>query len=353
MKKWVLILGVTCLFIGLVGSGVMLYKRVGIELGTPFKYEQSTSGKEIDRVKITGDNRVDIKIIPSIDDQISATFTGNKEKNKKTDLIVTPQNSTLVIKAIYEEPIDYFWNRLLFRQLNFESNKVVVALPKKLFTSVHLQTENGNLQLNELQGKQIQANTENGNIELNQTDGTLALRTQDGSIHVNNHVFRGKSAAITENGDVEVQSSTQPITTTDIPTAHLLVSSMSGNIEVNGYRGDQLVATTENGNLELENIDATFTARSIDGNVNIHMNGIFRKNNQATTENGNIKIGAPEPTSLQVTLSGSNVHSDFPIALQQLPQIEKQLLQGLIGSKSNNTPSLTAQSQNGNVSFGR
>ncbi|WP_028776589.1 DUF4097 family beta strand repeat-containing protein [Shimazuella kribbensis] len=356
MKK-IIYVGIILFIIGLVGSGAMIYKKVGLKTEAPFKHEEKADGTLITNVMVTSKS-VDIEIYPSANNQITATFTGTKQKNVTTNLQLTTNGNTVQINAKREEVNSRSW-------INFDLNtikqptKVAVYLPKKQYETLTLQTNHGDIKIEDFKGKIAKATTNNGDIRLKNTDATLAVQSSHGDIQLQESItLNGNNSISTTSGDIDVQSNYDPNNTSNNKTTSLNLQTSHGDIHLNGYQGNQLTAKSNSGDVTVQNIDTTFNIRSNNGDIQIQSIKEFRANNQVNTSNGDIAVSVGhDPKSLNVHFAGSEIQSDFPIQTMGTTTTSdydnNQPLKGVIGANSADSPMLNMQTNHGNISFGR
>lgn len=356
MKK-IIVTGIILFIIGLVGASIMVFQNMGLETETPFKYQKQTDGNTVNNIIVNSDSS-DIEIYPSQNNQISAIFTGSKQKNVITDLQLSTKGNTVEIDAKREEKSKILWINFNIG-INKQSPKVAVYLPKKQYESLALKTSNGDIKLDDYQGKTVNANTANGDVRFQKTNAALTVQTSNGDINLSEMTFHDRNSVTTSSGDIHIQSISNPEASKKAPQDQLILRSSSGDIDITGYQGSALTANTSSGDIHLQNIDAAFSAHSENGDINIQSIPAFYAQNQVTTNNGDIKFSVGhDPKSLNVDFTGGSVHSAFPIQTQgttatSTDEYETRQLKGLIGANTANSPTLTMHTQNGEINFNR
>jgi DUF4097 and DUF4098 domain-containing protein YvlB/uncharacterized protein YxeA len=347
MRK-IIVIGVILFIIGLAGASIMVYNKTALETATPFKQEKKTDGTNVKQVKVTSD-AVDLEIYPSPNNQITATFTGTKQKNMTTDLQLKTTKDSVEIRATLDE-----WKKRQWIHLNFgieqQPTKVAVYLPKKQYEALELNTSNGDIQVKDYQGNTVTATTNNGDIKLQNTKSVIHLQSQHGDISLEQiPSFAENNTITTSSGDIHVKSTVTP---TQKSTAQLSLKTNFGDISLDGYQGKQLTAVTSNGDINVSNIDSVFTINSSNGDVKLNAITDFYARNQVETSNGDINVSVGhDPKSLNVSLSGSEVQSDFPIG--GVSPDGNQKLQGVIGTNAANAPVLNMQTSHGDIHLTR
>ena len=103
-------------------------------------------------------------------------------------------------------------------------------------------------------------------------------------------------------------------------SASISVSSIDGDIEIEGLQGD-IDCSTMDGSIELNNISGRVSASSKDGDIAIRLNDrITSSPISASTEDGDIELGLPADPQVRIKAStmDGDISCDFPIGpLQQ------------------------------------
>jgi hypothetical protein len=166
-----------------------------------------------------------------------------------------------------------------------------------------LTTSNGRIQLRNMRGR-VEARTSNGSVDVQTVEGGVTVRTSNGSVTLDN--VRGTLQATTSNGAIRgtlVDSS---------PNEPIRLSTSNGPIDVRLQmpRNNDVIATTSNGGITIRmpanagaRLNATTSSHeSIMTDFDVQVHGLLSKHNiegtiggggpqlQLKTSNGGIKI---------------------------------------------------------------
>lgn len=157
---------------------------------------------------------------------------------------------------------------------NFNTKEVAlnVFIPKKLYQSISMKTDNGRIKAEKLIGKSIEARTDNGRIELTELAATtLNAETDNGRIEISK-VQSDRLKAMTDNGRVIMRH---------VEADSIHAESDNGRIEFDQVEGE-LFAITDNGRI-------TLAAEHLDRNIDFE------------TDNGSIEItSSHKPTNATI-----------------------------------------------------
>lgn len=132
----------------------------------------------------------------------------------------------------------------------------------------------------------------------------------------------------------------------------LIVQSDNGSIQIQGVKGNKIVASTENGDVQLQKTEGTFSLKSDTGSIQIDSIFDFKGLNKAKSKYGNIDIKTGQkPSALQFDLQSKygSVHSDYSTGPS--PDEINQRIQSRLGNSTANQPTLHVHSETGNVTF--
>jgi len=96
------------------------------------------------------------------------------------------------------------------------------------------------------------------------------------------------------------------------------LSSVSGNVEVSGVRG-QVRAASVSGDVSLSNVTGLVGAESVSGDVDAQITGIQGNGNMKfSSVSGIVKLKAPASTNADIEMSSvsGSLNTDFPIEVQ-------------------------------------
>lgn len=262
--KTIVIAGFILIAIGVIGS-ILTYQIMDIN---PETKTETISGEKIMNVEIKSKN-VDIKIIPVKNtSEITVELTVPKTKSRYNKLDILAEDDTLMIQTVYKSSLRFFNIGL------FDSPRVLtIYLPEKMYQSLFLNADNGDLEMSELAFNEIQLDSDNGNIEMeNITSETISINANNGDVELV-HVD-GAITLISNNGNVTMKTKTLDrsfdwdvingdvliVTETEPTNAVLDLHTRNGRISVfdrddwKGIVGDGehlLKIRLDNGNIEI------------------------------------------------------------------------------------------------------
>ncbi|MFC5602321.1 DUF4097 family beta strand repeat-containing protein [Sporosarcina koreensis] len=146
---------------------------------------------------------------------------------------------------------------------NFNTKEVAlnVFIPKKLYQSISMKSDNGRINAEKLIGKNIEARTDNGRIELTELAAT--------SLH-----------AETDNGRIEISK---------VQTERLKAQTDNGRVTMRHVEADSIYAESDNGRIEFDQVDGEITAITDNGRIVLAGEHLDR-NIDFQTDNGSIEI---------------------------------------------------------------
>ncbi len=143
---------------------------------------------------------------------------------------------------LYEEG-----NRLVFIP-KFNNNIIIglnVYLPNKSYDEIHLNTSNGNIEIDEFKVNKLQCNTSNGSVSVKDISAEeVILGTKNGRINLSSI-----SAPL-----IEAISTNSRIILEDIDSDNLKVLTHNGRIILSNIIADSIYATTSNSTIEAQDI---------------------------------------------------------------------------------------------------
>lgn len=232
----------------------------------PFKDEKVNieSSHEVLRIEEDNYTKVDIDVqhgalhlSPSDSSETIIELSGSTEK---LDLTAEVINDTLYIKLKNKGHWLFFFN------FNIKAVFLNVFIPKKLYQSISMKSDNGRIQAEKLISTRIHANTDNGRICLTE----LATSTLE---------------AETDNGRIELLK---------VQSDQLKTKTDNGRILMSHVEADTIYAESDNGRIELKQVDGELTAMTDNGRITLDTETIDR-NIDFQTDNGSIEIHSTCP----------------------------------------------------------
>ncbi|WP_432360079.1 DUF4097 family beta strand repeat-containing protein [Sporosarcina sp. UB5] len=235
----------------------------------PFKKEPDVITSPTSEVITIQDNsfsKVDIDVqhgsltvFPSDDTETRVELTGTREKLELTAEVLV---DTLRIKLKNKSP----WSFLF--QFNTKGVALNVFIPKKLYESISMKSDNGRINAEKLIGKQIECRTDNGRIELNELAATSL-------------------EAETDNGRIEISK---------VQTDRLKAKTDNGRVTMRHVDAEFTYAESDNGRIEFDQVDGELTAITDNGRIVLAGEHLDR-NIDFQTDNGSIEISTMQKAS--------------------------------------------------------
>jgi DUF4097 and DUF4098 domain-containing protein YvlB len=139
----------------------------------------------------------------------------------------------------------------------------------------------------------------------------------------------------------------------------LNIQSENGSIAIRNFKGNKIVGTTENADIQLLKTEGAFILESENGSIQVESLLGFKGNSQAKVVNGNVDIETvTEPTSLKIDLQSKygNINFNYPTKSNDIRKDDNygtdQRVQGTFGNPVPNQPSIKAYSETGDVTLG-
>ncbi|TQR21591.1 DUF4097 family beta strand repeat-containing protein [Psychrobacillus vulpis] len=202
-------------------------------------------------------------VYPSETDETTVELIGENDKLELTTDVV---NDTLSIQ-LKTKKFKLFSFLFLIKEL-----RVNVALPKKLYTSIIMKTDNGRIRAEKLLGKAIKVNSDNGSIGLKEFAATI-LEVE------------------TDNGRIEIDK---------VQVDKLSTQTDNGRIEIRNIDAEQIISETDNGRIMMEYVNGDIIAKTDNGRISLLTTSLDRSI-QLETDNGSILVETEnEPTDVSI-----------------------------------------------------
>ncbi|KAA0964842.1 DUF4097 family beta strand repeat protein [Sporosarcina sp. ANT_H38] len=258
--------------------------EIATSLGSPAKIAEELLGSYSfveNKVKIVSTNEVitiqddqfvnvDINVqhgtlfvSPSDSSVTTAELIGSNEKLKLTAEVV---GDTLFIR------LKSLRHWLLLFNFNMKAVTLNVFIPKKLYQSIAMKTDNGRISAEKLLCKKISVNTDNGKIQLKEIAATTLT-------------------AETDNGRIEIDK---------VQVEHLRTKTDNGRIEMRHVDADSIAVESDNGRIELEHVTGSIVGSTDNGRITLQTDTLDR-NIDLQTDNGSIVIqSSSKPTNVSI-----------------------------------------------------
>ncbi len=202
-------------------------------------------------------------VSPSDSSVTTAELIGSNEKLKLTAEVV---GDTLFIR------LKSLRHWLLMFNFNMKAVTLNVFIPKKLYQTIVMKTDNGRISAEKILCKKISVNTDNGKIQLKEIAATSLT-------------------AETDNGRIEVDK---------VQVDHLRTKTDNGRIEMRHVDADSIVAESDNGRIELEHVTGSIVGSTDNGRITLQTDSLDR-NIDFQTDNGSIVIqSTSKPTNVSI-----------------------------------------------------
>lgn len=204
-----------------------------------------------------------LNVYPSETDEAIVELIGESDKLELTANVV---NDTLSIQLKLKK-------FQLFSFLFFiKDMRVNVALPKKLYTTMIMKTDNGRIRAEKVLGKSIKANSDNGSIVLKEFAATI-LEVE------------------TDNGRIEMDK---------VQVDKLSTQTDNGRIDLRNVDAEQIITETDNGRIMMEYVNGDIIGKTDNGRISLLTASLDRMI-QLNTDNGSIQLETEnEPTNVSI-----------------------------------------------------
>lgn len=187
-------------------------------------------------------------------------------KNEKLELHAEVVGDTLVIQ------LKGLRHWLFMFTFSMHPVTVQVTLPKKVYDSLQMKTDNGRIDVAQLFSKKITAESANGRIKLNEI-GATTITTE------------------TDNGRIEVEK---------VQTDHLRAKTDNGRIEIHHVDAESIEASSDNGRIVFNNVSGSINGVTDNGRITLDTISLNRNIN-LRTDNGTILLESmEEPTNVSI-----------------------------------------------------
>lgn len=228
--KKLLIVATAFVIVGFIGT-LLTFKSKSL---TEELIETKEMNRDFTRITIESDNAA-IEVIPSHSETTKVEFYGNKKKKKRYEFTtdVTGETLTVSLKEV----------RKIFFKFFYDSVTLKVYIPEKMYENVQILNDNGTIEANTLQSKELRLQTDNGRIVLEEASAQ----------QVNAH---------SSNGEIYMKN----ITATNVETR-----SDNGTVSLTDVTGD-IIGKVNNGQitLKLNDLDRNMELEADNGKIVVY-----------------------------------------------------------------------------------
>ena len=204
-----------------------------------------------------------LNVFPSETDETIIELIGENDKLQLTADVV---NDTLSIR-LKSKKFQFFSFLFLIKEM-----KVNVALPKRLYSTIIMKTDNGRIRAEKMLGKAIKVTTDNGSIGLREIAATV-LEVK------------------TDNGRIQLEK---------VQTEKLSTHTDNGRIELRHVDAEQVITETDNGRIMMEYVNGDIIGKTDNGRISLLTTKIDRTI-QLDTDNGSILVETEnDPTDVSI-----------------------------------------------------
>ncbi|WP_318616369.1 DUF4097 family beta strand repeat-containing protein [Sporosarcina sp. YIM B06819] len=200
---------------------------------------------------------------PSHNSITTVELVGATDKLQLTAEVV---NDTLVVRL---KSISHW---LFMFNFNMKAVTLNVFIPKKLYQSFAMKTDNGRISVEKLLAKKMDVNTDNGRIQLSEIAATTLI-------------------AETDNGRIEMDK---------VQADHMRMKTDNGRIEMRHVEAESIGVESDNGRIELEHVTGSIVGTTDNGRITLQTDTLDRALD-FRTDNGSIVIqSSSKPTNVTI-----------------------------------------------------
>ncbi|KXH86883.1 DUF4097 family beta strand repeat-containing protein [Sporosarcina sp. HYO08] len=235
--------------IGIAEELLAAYDFSEAEVNTPSANELMTIEKLYKNINIDVQHGA-LTIMPSLGDVTTIELVGRQDKMQLTADVIA---DTLHVNLHGS----WLWSFMF----GLRSVTVNVLMPKKLYETVTVKSDNGKIAAEKLLGQRINIRSKNGRISLTEmAASSLSAETNNGRIDIAK-VQTDRLQAKTDNGRIELRA---------IEAEHIAVESDNGRIQMVQVSGD-ITGTTDNGRISLQtdHLDRNIDLQTDNGSIEL------------------------------------------------------------------------------------
>jgi len=167
---------------------------------------------------------------------------------------------------------------LFMFNFNLKAVTLNVFIPKRVYETFAMKSDNGRIDVEKLLGKKVTVATDNGRIQLNEiAASTLTAETDNGRI-----------------------------TLDKIQAENIKTETDNGRIEMEHVEADTIFTKSDNGRIVLEDVNGSITGKTDNGRITLETTSLDR-NIDFQTDNGSILVQTKdEPTNVSIHAKTGN-----------------------------------------------
>ncbi|QTD42614.1 DUF4097 family beta strand repeat-containing protein [Sporosarcina sp. Te-1] len=215
-----------------------------------------------------------LTLLPSANSVTTVELSG---ANERLELEAEVIGDTLVVKLRQK----FHWSFLF--NFNVKAVALRVFIPKRLYQSIAMKTDNGRIQTEKMLCKSMTAQTDNGRVVVSEV-ATSVLHAES------------------DNGRIEIEK---------VQTDQLKAKTDNGRVSMRNVDAETIYAESDNGRIELEDVTGELTATTDNGRIILNSEDINR-NIDFQTDNGSIEIHSRN-TPTDVTIYAKTGHGRIDV----------------------------------------
>ena len=270
MRK-LIILFIAIFGIGLMGVLILMSSFGGFDFNTVSLYEKKVlENDKIDQIDITHTS-TDVKIIPTKDQNMTVELNGKVSKRVKDQYKLEVKEDGEKVKIAVIRDDNQWFSGLDLNNSNVDLN---LKLPEKIYELIHINLSSGDMDLNEIQAKEVSLITSSGdiNVKKGEVEKRLSINSSSGDLMLQN--------LKAETLHVDLASGDSSIKHTE--TKSVMLASKSGNVQMNDVKGDiEVVVSSADTKIVNNEMNSDIKIESSSGDVDIH----FQKQPQSLNLN--------------------------------------------------------------------
>jgi DUF4097 and DUF4098 domain-containing protein YvlB len=248
--------------------------RIAAELLASYSFVENEvideSTNEVITIQDSSYTRVDINVqhgalvvMPSDSSVTTVELVGANDKLHLTAEVV---GDRLVVR------LKNLRHWLFMFNFNMKAVTLNVFIPKKLYQSIAMKTDNGRISAEKLLAKKVDVNTDNGRIQLKE-------------------IASSTLTAETDNGRIEIDK---------VQADHIRTKTDNGRIEIRHVDAESVSAESDNGRIVLEHVEGKIVGITDNGRITFQTDSLDR-NLDFRTDNGSIAIQSSyAPTNVSI-----------------------------------------------------
>ena len=270
MRK-LIILFIAIFGIGLMGVLILMSSFGGFDFNTVSLYEKKVlENDKIDQIDITHTS-TDVKIIPTKDQNMTVELNGKVSKRVKDQYKLDVKEDGEKVKIAVIRDDNQWFSGLDLNNSNVDLN---LKLPEKIYELIHINLSSGDMDLKEIQAKEVSLITSSGdiNVKKGEVEKRLSINSSSGDLMLQN--LKAETLHVDlASGDSSIKH---------IETKSVMLASKSGNVQMNDVKGDiEVVVSSADTKIVNNEMNSDIKIESSSGDVDIH----FQKQPQSLNLN--------------------------------------------------------------------